>query len=220
MGSHAQDKNTQKTASAGATANDQQLAQNAQKNQAFADQTRQSLFGTNTGGKYSGGSVSQFLDPGSMNKSGLSGAYAQNYNNASNDLAQGAQRAVGTTMQNLASRGMGKAPAGFAADQQRKAYQDAAGQRGDLYSGLATQQHGEDVNNYWNATNMLNSNASQTANLSVAGNQAAAGNYASLYGTASQQVQSGLGATLGTIAGLGGAAGSVMSGVGSMRKAG
>lgn len=206
MGSHAQDAGTQKTASAGAQQNDAVLAQNAQKNQRYADQTRQSLFGDYSNGKYTGGTESQFLDPNSMNRSGLAGSYLDNYNNASNDLAQGAKNAVGTTMTNLAERGMGKSPAGFAADQERKAYMDAATARGGLYSGLSTQQHGEDVNNFWNANNMLNANASQTANLSVQGNQAAAGNYSSLYGTASQQVQNPWAVAGQTLAGMGQAA--------------
>jgi hypothetical protein len=190
MGSHAQDSSTQKAASSGSQQQDQQLAQNAAKNQQFADQTRTSLFGPN-------GTESKFLDPNSMNRAGLDGSYLQNYNTEADAVSRNAKNAVGTTMQNLASRGIGKAPAGFAADQERKAYEDAAATKGSLYAGNAGAQHAEDVNNYWNATNMLNSNASQTANLSVQGNQAAAGNYASLYGTASQQAPSGWGTALG-----------------------
>lgn len=212
MGSHAQDSSTQKQASAGATQQDQVLAANAQQNQNFANNTRQSLFGTYGSGGYTGGTMSPYLDPKSMDGSGLKGSYLNNYNNASNDIAQGAKNAVGTTMQSMANRGMGKSPAGFAADQERKAYQDAAGARGSLYSGMSTAQHGEDVNNFWNATNMLNSNASQTANLSLQGNQAAAGNYSSLYGPASQQVQNPWAVAGSTLAQMGGAAGSIMQG--------
>lgn len=212
MGSHAQDKTTQKAASSGAQQSDATLSRNAAENQQFANSTRQHLFGNYSNGQYTGGTLSNFLNPNTMNRSGLSGSYLANYNTASNGLAQGAKNAVGTTMTNLAQRGMGKAPAGFAADQERKAYQDAATARGGLYGDLATQQHGEDVNNFWNANNMLNSNASQTANLSLAGNQAAAGNYANLYGTASQQQQSGW-ATFGqTLTGLAGAGATAYAG--------
>ena len=207
MGSHAQDKTTQTAASQGAQAQDQQLATNAAKNQQYADQTRQSLFGTqDASGKYTGGSVSQFLDPSALNQSGLNGTYLNQYNNASNNLANQTKNAVGTTMQNLASRGMGKTPAGFAADEQRRAYQSQAGQQGDLYSSAANQQHSDALTNYWNATNMQNANATNTANLSLAGNQAAAGNYASLYGTASTQVQSPWATALGVLGQAGGAA--------------
>ena len=212
MSSHAQDQQTQKQASAGSQAQDQQLAQNAQQNQQFANQTRQSLFGNYANGKYSGGSVSQFLDPSQLNQSGLSGTYLNQYNNAANKVANTTKNAVGTTMQDMANRGMGKTPAGFAADQERRAYQDQAGQLGDLYSGTANQQHEDALNNYWNATNMLNSNASQTANLSVQGNQAAAGNYASLYGTASQQKQNGWAVAGQTLAGMGQAAATAYAG--------
>jgi hypothetical protein len=206
MSSHASDQKTASAASTGAQANDKQLAANAQKNQQFSDQARQSLFGTYANGKYTGGSESQFLDPSTMNRTGLAGSYQDAYNNGSNTIARGAKDAVSTTQQNLASRGMGKTPAGFSADQERKAYQDAATSRGDLYSGLATQQHGEDVSNFQNANNMLNANATNTANLSLQGNQAAAGNYASLYGPANQQVQSGWAVAGQTLAGLGQAA--------------
>lgn len=213
MGSHAQDQKTQKAASTGAQAQDTQLAANAQKNQQYADTTRQNLFGNYQGGKYSGGLLSQYLDPNLPNQAGLSGSYLQNYNNAANHLAQGTQNAVGTTMQNLASRGMGRTPAGFAADQERKAYQDQASKMGDLYSTAAQAQHEENQNNFLNAANMLNSNASQTANLSLQGNQAAANNYANLYGNASQQVQSGWAVAGQTLAGMGQAAGSIMTGM-------
>jgi hypothetical protein len=213
MGSHAQDANTQKQASTGATAQDTQLAQNAKQNQDFANQTRQSLFGTynpSTGG-YSGGSVSGYLDPSKTNPTTLSGSNLAAYNNAANANAQGAKNAVGTTMQSLASRGMGKSPAGFAADEQRKAYQDAATSNGANFANELGAQKSDAENNYWNATNMLNSNASQTANLSVQGNQAAAGNYASLYGTASQQKQNPWAVAGQTIAGMGNSAAGVIS---------
>jgi hypothetical protein len=205
MSSKAQDASTQKQASAGATAQDTALAKNAAANQKFADTTRQQLFGT--GGK--GGTMGGFLDPSSLNQSGLSGTYQNMYSNAANKLANTTQNAVGNTMQNLANRGMGHSPAGFAADQQRKAYQDMAGQQGDLYTGAAQGQHGEALSNFWNANNMLNSNASQTANLSLQGNQAAAGNYANLYGTASQQVANPWAVAGQTLAGLGSTAGSI-----------
>lgn len=210
MGSHAQDKSTQQAASAGAQAQDQQLAANAKQNQDYSNQTRQSLFGTYnpSTNRYSGGSVSQFLDPSLLNQNGLSGTYLNQYNNASNNLANQTKNAVSTTNQDLANRGMGRSPAGFAADQERQAYQTQAGQQGNLYAGAAQQQHADALTNYWNATNMLNANATNTANLSLRGYQAAAGNYANLYGTASQQTPNGWAVAGQTIAGMGSAAGS------------
>ena len=217
MGSHAQDSSTQKAASSGAQSNDATLDANAAQNQAFANQARQSLFGTQgANGQYSGGSESQYLNPSSMNQSGLSGTYLNQYNNATNNLANQTKNAVGTTMQDMANKGMGKSPAGFAADQERQAYQTQAGQQGNLYAGAAQQQHSDAMTLYQNANNMLNANATNTANLSVQGNQAAAGNYASLYGTASQQTPSGWAVAGQTIAGLGSAAGSAMTGAGNL----
>lgn len=203
MGSHSIDSGTQKKASAGAQGQDQVLAQNAEKNQQFADNTRQSLFGTYSGGKYSGGSVSDYLDPSKLNQTGLSGTYLNQYNNAANKVANTTKDAVATTSQDLANRGMGKAPAGFAADQERKAYQDQAGQTGDLYAGAANQQHQDAMSNYWNANNMLNANSTNTANLSLQGSQAAASNYANLYGTSSQQKENGWAVAGQTLAGMG-----------------
>jgi hypothetical protein len=213
MGSHAQDSSTQAAASTGAQAQDAQLASNAAQNQTFSNNARQSLFGNyNAGaGTYSGGSESQFLNPSSLNQNGLTGTYLNQYNNASNTLANQTQNAVGTTMTNMAQRGMGRSPAGFAADQERQAYQTQAGQEGNLYSTAAQNQLSQAETNYTNANNMLNSNATNTANLSLQGNQAAAGNYSSLYGTASQQVPSAFSSVMSGIAGVGNAAAGVVN---------
>ena len=212
MSSHAQDQSTQSAASAGAQANDTQLAANAKKNQQFADQSRQSLFGNydSSTGKYSGGSESQYLDPSSLNQNGLSGTYQNQYNNASNAVAKGTNDAVASSQQNMANRGMGKSPAGFEADQERKAYQDQAATEGNLYTGAANQQHSDAMTNFQNANNMLNANATNTSNLSVQGNQAAAGNYSSLYGAASTQVANPWATAAGSVAGLGTAAAGFM----------
>lgn len=208
MSTNAQDKATQKAASTGAQASDAVLTDNARKNQQFADTSRSTLFGTYNPATnaYSGGSQSQYLDPNSQNTTNLSGSYQNEYNQLANQTAQGAQQSVGTSMQNLASRGMGASPAGFAADQQRQAYQTQAGQNGQNFSGLFGQQHQEAVNNFQNANNMLNSNSTGAQNLSMQGNSDAASNYQGLYGTASQQKQGVGGALLGAAAGLGGAA--------------
>lgn len=214
MGSHSVDSGTQKATSAASQANDAQLTQNAQQNQQFANQARSTLFGTYnpTTNQYSGGTESQFLNPSSMNTKNLSGAYANEYNTLANQTAQGAQNAVGTSMQNLASRGMGASPAGFAADQQRQAYQTQAGQNGQNYSSLFGQQHQEDVNNFTNANNMLGNNSVGAQNASLQGSGTAAGNYASLYGTSSQQTPSAWSTALGGIAGLAGAGATAYAG--------
>lgn len=195
MGTSAQDSGTQKSATAGAQSNDQSLQQNAKNNQNFSDQSRTTLFGTYnpSTNSYTGGTESQYLDPNSVNTTDLTGAYKNEYNNIANQNATTAQNSVGTTMQNLASRGMGATPAGFAADQQRKAYQDQATNNGNAYSNLFGQQHTEALNQYNNANSMLNNSSQQAGQLSASENGTAAGNYSGLYGTASQQKQNALG---------------------------
>ena len=206
LGTRAQDSTTQTAASTGAQQNDATLDADAAANQAFSDTTRKTLFGSYnpTTNQYSGGTESQFLSPSSLNTTSLTGPYANQYNTEANTTAQGANNAVATTTQDLANRGMGKSPAGFAANQEREAYQNQANTNASNYSNLFGQQHQEAVNQYTNANNLLNSNASQTANLAVQGNTAAAGNYSGLYGTASQQVPTALGTTLNFLGQAGG----------------
>lgn len=214
MGSSPADKKTAQSSSAGSQALDQQQAANAQKNQQFADQTRQSLFGTYNPatGQYSGGSESAFLDPNSLDQNGLSGTYLDQYNNAANQGAQTARQGVSTAMQSAANQGMGRMPSGFEADQIRQAYNQQAANQGNLYAAAANQQHQDALTNYWNATNQLNANAGQTADLSQSGNEAAANNYASLYGTAMNQKPSVGASLLGAATGLAGAGATAYAG--------
>lgn len=211
MGSKPQDAATQSAASTGAQQQDAQLAANAATNQTFANNSRSSLFGTYnpSTNQYSGGSESQFLDPNALNTTGLTGAYSNLYNTQANQTAQGAKQAVGTTMQNLASRGMGKSPAGFAADQERQAYQSAAGQNGLNYAQDFGNQHSEAVNQYNLANQLLSNNSTGAGTLSGSENGTAAGNYGSLYGTASQQTPTIAGSLLGAAGGLAGAGASI-----------
>ena len=203
MGSKPVDSGTMKASSSGAQANDQALATNATQNQAFANQSRQSVFGNYTPGSgYSGGTESQFLNPSSLDQKGLSGSYLNQYNNEANQGAQTAQNAVGSTMQNMQNRGMGAAPAGFEADQQRKAYNDEAANQGNMYENAAGNQQSQAEANYANANNMLNSDSGSTGSLSLQGNNAAAGNYSNLYGDASKQKQSTAGALLSAGSGI------------------
>lgn len=211
MSSKPQDQKTQAAASAGAQQQDQQLAQNAAQNQAFANQSRSTLFGTYNPetNQYSGGTESAYLNPSSLNTTSLTGPYANEYNTEANTTAQGAKNAVATTTQDLANRGMGKSPAGFAANQEREAFQAQAGQNANNYSNLFGQQHQEALNQYNNANSMLSNNSTGASSLSLQGNSAAAGNYGGLYGTASQQVPTALGSVLGGAAGLAGAGASI-----------
>lgn len=205
MGSKPQDSATQQAASTGAQTTDATLDANAAQNQAFANQTRQSLFGTYdpTTNSYTGGTESQFLNPSTLNTTGLTGAYANLYNTQANQSAQAAQQGVQTTLQNLQSRGMGATPAGFAADQYRQAYQNQANTNAQNYSSAFTNQHNEALNQFNLANQMLNNNSVGSGSLAGSEYGTAAGNYSGLYGTASQQVPTGLQSTINDVTGLG-----------------
>lgn len=214
MSSKPQDATTQAAASTGAQANDATLDANAAQNQTFANNSRSSLFGTwdPTTNQYTGGSESQYLNPASLNTTGLTGSYDNLYNTQANQTAQGAQQAVGSTIQNLQSRGMGATPAGFAADQQRQAFQTQAGQNGQNYATDFGNQHAEAVNQYNLANTMLSNNGTGAGTLSSTENTNAAGNYSGLYGTASTQTPTALGTILGTAGTLAGAGATAYAG--------
>lgn len=216
MASKAQDQSTQTAASAGAQQASATQAANAATAQTNSNNQQSTLFGqynpaTNS---YSGGTESAALSPASQNTTGLTGSYASLYNNQANQTAQGAQQAVGTTEQNLASRGMGATPAGFAADQQRQAYQTQAGQNGTNYATDFGAQHTEAVNAYNTANGLLANTQAQNQNSATANNAGAAGTNTSLYGTASQQTPTALGTILGTAGTLAGAAATAYAGGG------
>jgi hypothetical protein len=215
MGSHAQDPATQAAASTAAQANNAVLTANAQQNQTFSNNARTSLFGTYNPatGTYSGGSESAFLNPNSINQSTLNGTFLNQYNNESNALANNTQNAVGTTMQNLASRGLGKTPSGFAADQERQAYQTQATTQGNDYAAALQGQNAQAVGLYDKATSDLANSGTGAQSAALTGQGTVAGNNASLYGTASQQVQSPWATALSGVAGLAGGAGSILTGI-------
>lgn len=216
MGSHAQDQSTQTAASAAAQQASATQERNAATAQTNANNMSTSLYGTYDPktNSYTGGSVSGFLDPSKLNQNGLYGTYLQQYNNAANNVANTTSNAVGSTFRDMASRGMGATPAGFGADQERKAYQTEAGQLGTLYGGAAGQQLTDSTNNYWNANKMLNDSANTNQSSATANLNGAAGTNTSLYGTASQQVQSPWATALGAAATLG--AGVASGGTGSI----
>lgn len=207
MGSSPADSKTADAASTQAQANDAVLTQNAQQNQTFANNSRNSLFGTYdpTTGSYSGGSESAFLNPNSLNQSQLNGTFLNQYNNQTNALANATKNAVSTTLQNEASRGLGKTPTGFDADEERKAYQDQAATQGNDYATALQGQNTEALNNYTNANAMLSGEGTNAQSSALSAQGTAAGNYSNLYGTGEQQVQSGWGTALGGLAGIAGA---------------
>jgi hypothetical protein len=214
VSSSAQDKGTQTAASTAAQSAASTQATNAAVAQNTAQNQTSTLFGTYdpTTNKYTGGTESANLSPTALNANGLSGSYASLYKTQADQTAQGAKEAVGTSLQNAASHGMGATPAGYTADMERKAYQDQAGQNSTNYSTDFGNQNAQNVSLYNNANQMLANSANQNQNSATANNSGAAGTNTSLYGTASQQVQSPWAAVLGTVGTLAGAGATAYAG--------
>lgn len=213
MASQPQDAATQTAstqAAQNATATQTANAATAQTN---SNNQQSSLFGTYdpATNSYSGGTESAALGPSSLTQTGLTGSYANEYNNQANQQATAAQQAVGTTMQNLNSRGMGATPAGFAADQERQAYQTQAANNGNNYATDFGAQNTAAINAYNTANGLLATSQNQNQNSATANNANAAGTDTSLYGTASQQTPTALGTALGTVTGLAGAGASAIT---------
>ena len=208
MGSSPQDANTQKAASASAEAASATQQQNAAAAEQRANDQVTTLFGTYnpSTNQYTGGTQSQYLNPSSMDTKDLSGSYASLYKTQADQQAKAAQEGVATSLQNAASHGMGETPAGYTADQARQAYQTQAQNNSSNYANDFGAQHQEQVSLFNNANNMLATSANQNQNSATSNNADAAGTSTSLYGTASQQKQSPLGAVLGATATLGSAA--------------
>lgn len=205
MGSSPVDKSTQQSSSAAATQLSATQAANAAAAQKTANQTAAQQFGTidPTTGKYSGGTESQFLDPSLLTQNGLSGTFQNQYNNTANNNANTAKDSVSTTLASLNSRGMGATPAGFAADQEQKAYANQAGSNSANYANLSQAQLTNAQNNYWNANTALSAYGTNQQNAALTGNSNANSTNTSLYGTASQQKQNPVAGIIGAAAGAG-----------------
>jgi hypothetical protein len=207
MSSSPVDSATQQASSAATLATQQTQNANAAAAETASQQQTKTLFGTynpatNT---YTGGTESANLNPSSIDTKGLSGSYASLYNTQADQQAAGAQKGVTTSLQNEASHGMGATPAGYAADQQRQAYQTQAANNSANYSNDFGNQNTQQVSLYNNANSMLANSANQNQNSATSNNSNANSADTSLYGTASQQVQNPLAAGIGAVATLGGA---------------
>lgn len=207
MGSKPADKGTMDKASASSLALDDKLKQQASQQNDWNSAARGSLFGSPDGkGGFTGGTVSKFLDPSSLNVSGPTGVYGTQYQRTSDTIAQGGQQARGALSRTLASRGFGSAPSGFGADQMRKSYLDQADTRGQAFSDYAGKSYQDALENFWRANGSLMGEGDTALSASMSQNNAVLGNYANLYGTAAQP-RPGIGASLIGAAGtLGGAA--------------
>jgi hypothetical protein len=195
------------SSSAGAQASDQALANQANQSTAYAKQAHDLLFGSGTTGS-TGGTLSNFLDPNSLNVSAPTGAYGLQYKQAIGNIAKQSNQVQGSLARSYASRGFGNAPSGFQADQSRQAAEDATSQKGAAFTDLAGKSYQDALSNFWNANNIASGSAATNTNAAISADSAAANNYANLYGTASTPNPSVLGAALGGGLQAGGSVGS------------
>lgn len=193
MGSKPTDSGTMKTASAGAQASDQALADQAKQNTLFSSQARGTQFGAD--GK--SGTLGGFLDPSTMNADHPTGSYGLQYKRFLQQNAQNGEQARGSISRTLAQRGFGDHPSGIAADEFRKQAQGQADTAGSGFVDYTDKSHQEALGNFWRANDALSGQGSGAMSAAIAGNQAAAGNYANLYNTASTPVPSAMGAIIG-----------------------
>lgn len=197
MSSKPRDSGTMSAASSGAQQADATLAANAAQNQTFTNNARKSLFGSADGSSLTGGSLSKFLDPNSLSVSGPTGTYGLQYNKAVENIANQSANARGSLSRYMSSRGFGNAPAGFAADQERKSAQDQVSQQGAAFTDYAGKSYQDALQNFWRASGSLSGEGDSALSAALSGDSAAANNYANLYGTASTPNPSVLGSVIG-----------------------
>lgn len=180
----------------------------SKQNQAYQQRLMGMLFGTGAKGSESG-SMTGFMDPKKLDEANLTGAYKSAYNQGTNQLAKDYSNVRGSLAQSWANRGMGSnsTPSGFQADQERKMGGDLADSRGAAFSDALGKQHGEALNNFWNASNIASGNAASTGSNALAGSGQSGTSSAQLYGTAGQYHPSAFGSIMGSALGAGGQVG-------------
>lgn len=210
LGGGGQANSGQATAAANQqTAASNQEMQIAKQNSDLQQRMVGMLFGNGKSG--STGTLSQFLDPNSINQKGLNDNYKTQFNEGSDQLGKDYANQRGALAQQFANSGAtsSSTPSGFQADQMRKLSGSAADARGSLYSTLKGSQYSDALTNFWNANNLASGNAATA----LGGANTAAGNSgsssASIYGTAGQYHPS---QTAGVLGSALGAAGSVGAG--------
>jgi len=189
-GGKPRDQSTMTAASTGAQAADASLARQADQSTTFAKQAHDLLFGTGvgTGGgtaATTGGILSKFIDPNSLNVSEPTGVYGLQYKKDIENIANQGEQNRGALSRMWAQKGFGAAPSGFQADQERQQLADQSNQQGAAFTQRAGQSYADALNNFWNATNIASQQGPANTNAAIAADSAAANNYANLYGTAS-----------------------------------
>lgn len=209
-GGQANSGQASQAASQQTAANNQDMALSKQ----YGGQEQQ-IFNQLFGQGGSGGSLSQFMDPKNLDQKGLNSNYKTQFNEGSNQLAQGYAQQRGALARNFANAGAtpNSTPNGFQADQMNKLGRGEADTRGQLYAGLKGQQYSDTLNNFWNANNVAAGQQAQATGGSTAGAGNAGSSSASMYGTAGAYHPSQWGNVLGSALGAAGTVGaSAMSG--------
>lgn len=188
MGGKPQQVNSAQATQADAAAqqSEQASANLTQQNTKQAGQNYNYLFGED--GK--SGSMTPFMDPGKVtNGSGApTGTYGTIYNNAVQQGGRDYANARGSLAQQWANNGFaGGTPNGFQADQERKLASSFADANGQNYTNLAAQGHQEDVNNFWNASNLAAGQQATSTGAAVSSAANEGNTAANVYGTAGKQ---------------------------------
>lgn len=180
----------------------------SKQNQAYQARLMGMLFGTGAKGSDSG-SLTGFMDPKKLDDANLSGAYKSAYNQGTDQLSKDYSNARGSLSQAWANRGMGSnsTPSGFQADQERQMGGNLADSRGAAFSDALGKQHGEALNNFWNANNIASGNAASTGSGALQGSGQSGSSSAQVYGTAGQYHPSAFGSIVGSALGAGGQVG-------------
>jgi hypothetical protein len=193
------DSGTMGKASKGALGNNQTLQNSANNNLAFQTQQRNAQFGPQ-------GSMTGMMNPSSLNVTNPQGAYATQYSNEANQVNQGTAQSLASTNRQMANQGGGMQPSGYGAAQTLSANQAGANAKANLFSQNAMASQNQNLQNFWNANNAYGQQGQAAGGQALTGLGTANSTDDSLYGNASQQKQSALGAGLGFLASGAGAA--------------
>jgi hypothetical protein len=165
------------------------------------------LFGTpSPGGKgMSGGTLSEMLNPASLNVNQPTGPYALQYQQAKAQGATNTDQAKQAIDRAAGQAGLGAgAPSGYTGFLKSQADMSNAQNNGQLFSQFAGNSYQDALNNFWKATNT----ASGTANTQTG---QGTGAYTNLYGTGQNAATQARAQNLGLLGSLIGAGGTVAS---------
>jgi len=139
------------------------------------------LFGT--GAKGSTGTLSQFLNPASLNVTNPTGAYKLNYEQTVNQTSNAAKAGQANIVRQAAANGLGLSSPAIA-ELARETSLDSANQKGQDFASAVTAQHNDAVNNFWNATGIASGTGNSSGSTAVGANSGAGSTAAGIYGTA------------------------------------